>query len=1165
MRIRNCVLLYLLASSIGYAGTVSSLIDYQLYKDFAMNRGKFKVGATNVVVDRKDGTSMTINVPIPDFASTDSIGVGTLIDPSYVGGVKHNGGYQDVTYGYKTGHTYDIIDRNENPKRDYHTPRLRKVVTDVAPTVCNTDDNLLQDWQHKYLAYARVGSGHQYIQHPDGKKDDLSYAYHYLTGGFVPPELFYKDKGIWVGDRNGAFPKDVKLSPLPIYIEPGDSGSPLWGFNKQTQKWELVAFAMAIGNSEISIYIPVNNEFLNGVIKADTLPDVKDIASNGEIVWNGITGEGNTGSGTIVQGDNTWTYNGLKTTLDLNKASDADMNSTKHLTFAGEGGKIKLADSINMGAGKLTFKNNYTVYGETGKETWVGAGIQIDKDKNVLWQVNGVAGDALHKIGEGTLHVNATGVNHGALNVGDGTVILDQQADESGNKQAFEYIDIVSGRATVVLNDANQVDTSKINFLFRGGRLDVNSNNITFGDIKAVDRGAMIVNHSDKKATVDINGEKFKKKASIYHGQFGENDESKNNGALDININGKEGNTFAIAGGSTLNGDFNVNGMGTNLIMSGDRDLHAEEDIKNTTINGDYLYSNFKYNNINLAQGTNFYGSVYSSMNGNIQTNGNNNLVMGYVSGKSKFVYDETQDTKEQNAVEIVLNDENTKGEFNKITTFYNGNINLKSSNLDMGYTQFVGELALDKTSNINSSNSEIYAKIDGKEGKLTLDNTKLNITGDSIIGNLNANNSTIGFDSPNRANNYSTLEINEYSGNSNMVFNVNSQSGDSDKVIINNLGNDTSSINVKIDDSALKPNYGTKLTLVDIKSTEGKKLTLGNGETTQVIDIGPVMTQIGSTTNGEVGKIDYVIPQLTNKTAGSTTRTMLAEYAARMELVRSQNILLNESFDAMNPEDFKGGISLRGNFSDSKYESSKFSKFKQNIGNYGVSYENESMVNPEWNMYKGVAFTYGHSNVEYSGNYSGNMNAYTGHIYGKLMRNDGLFVKGSLGYSYIDEDINSDNFDTGVVSFGTGIGYALDFDGLKFTTTLDGNLYYLPGVNYTLHFGNKSQEANVDAEYILAITPKVKVEKAIYFNNFKIKPFGAISYEFDKYLKNDSPEITTTDVGLYTGLVERGTVLETGANVEYSNITVGAEAKYFTGKESAEKLMGTVNLKYTF
>ena len=1158
MKIRNCVLLYLLASSIGYAGTVTSLIDYQLYKDFAMNRGKFKVGATNVVVDRKDGTSMTINVPIPDFASTDSIGVGTLIDPSYVGGVKHNRGYQKVTYGYKTGHTYKLIDRNEHPQWDKHAPRLHKLVTDVAPSKVAIKPKV-----NDYAIFTRVGSGTQKVISPDGTVKQVAGAYKYLTGGIIPVDKMHGD---WTVDDQGNFLNTnmVPSSPFPINLEAGDSGSPLWGLNKNTGEWEIVAFGVAVTN-KTSLYAPFEEGYLLEKIKEDTLTfnskGSQDILFGATKDFNGT----NQGTGIISQGDITLKYNGLNSSLALDKATNQELNSTKHIIFQGDDATIKLENSINQGAGKLHFKGNYTVTSDKKDTTWVGAGIQIDKDKNVLWQVNGVAGDALHKIGEGTLHVNATGVNHGALNVGDGTVILDQQADEKGNKQAFEYIDIVSGRATVVLNDANQVDTSKINFLFRGGRLDVNSNNIAFGDIKAVDRGAMIVNHSDKKATVDINGEKFKKKASIYHGQFGENDESKNNGALDININGKEGNTFAIAGGSTLNGDFNVNGIGTNLIMSGDRDLHAGENIKNTTINGDYLYSNFKYNNINLAQGTNFYGSVYSSMNGNIQTTGNNSLVMGYVSGKSKFVYDETQDTKEQNAVEIVLNDENTKEEFNKITTFYNGNINLKSSNLDMGYTQFVGELALDKTSNINSSNSEIYAKIDGKEGSLNLDNTKLNITGDSIIGNLNANNSTIGFDSPNRANNYSTFEINEYSGNSNMVFNVNSQSGESNKVIINNLGNDTSSINVKVDDSALKPNYGTKLTLVDIKSTEGKKLTLGNGETTQVIDIGPVMTQIGSTSNGEVGKIDYVIPQLTNKTAGSTTRTMLAEYAARMELVRSQNILLNESFDAMNPEDFKGGISLRGNFSDSKYESSKFSKFNQNIGNYGVSYENESMVNPEWNMYKGVAFTYGHSNIEYSGNYSGNMNAYTGHIYGKLMRNDGLFVKGSLGYSYIDEDINSDNFDTGVVSFGTGIGYALDFDGLKFTTALDGNLYYLPGVNYTLHFGNKSQEANVDAEYILAITPKVKVEKAIYFNNFKIKPFGAISYEFDKYLKNDRPEITTTDVGLYTGLVERGTILEAGANVEYSNITVGAQMKYFTGKESAEKLMGTVNLKYTF
>ena len=47
----------------------------------------------------------------------------------------------------------------------------------------------------------------------------------------------------------------------------------------------------------------------------------------------------------------------------------------------------------------------------------------MDKDASVNWQVNGVKGDNLHKIGEGTLVVQGTGVNEGGLKVGDGTVV----------------------------------------------------------------------------------------------------------------------------------------------------------------------------------------------------------------------------------------------------------------------------------------------------------------------------------------------------------------------------------------------------------------------------------------------------------------------------------------------------------------------------------------------------------------------------------------------------------------------------------------------------------------------------------------------------------------------------------------------------------------------
>ena len=104
-------------------------------------------------------------------------------------------------------------------------------------------------------------------------------------------------------------------------------------------------------------------------------------------------------------------------------------------------GLFTLNAPINMGACKLQFSDNYTAASTEGVNAiWAGSGIEVDADKDVLWQVNGLASDALHKIGAGTLHINATGKNPGSLNVGEDTVILDQQEDASGNKQAFSSV-----------------------------------------------------------------------------------------------------------------------------------------------------------------------------------------------------------------------------------------------------------------------------------------------------------------------------------------------------------------------------------------------------------------------------------------------------------------------------------------------------------------------------------------------------------------------------------------------------------------------------------------------------------------------------------------------------------------------------------------------------
>nr|VUD23373.1 hemoglobin protease [Salmonella sp. NCTC 7297] len=126
-------------------------------------------------------------------------------------------------------------------------------------------------------------------------------------------------------------------------------------------------------------------------------------------------------------------------------------------------GQVVLEDAVNQGAGALTFNRNYTVFTNNGA-TWRGAGLDIIRDAEVTWQVNGVQGDNLHKIGEGVLKVNGIGINPGGLKVGDGTVILAQRPDEDEKVQAFSSVNIASGRPTVVLTDSRQVNPDNISW-----------------------------------------------------------------------------------------------------------------------------------------------------------------------------------------------------------------------------------------------------------------------------------------------------------------------------------------------------------------------------------------------------------------------------------------------------------------------------------------------------------------------------------------------------------------------------------------------------------------------------------------------------------------------------------------------------------------------------
>ncbi|HAW8459769.1 TPA: S6 family peptidase, partial [Escherichia coli] len=186
-----------LSFSVG-ASILSAEIDYQIFRDFAENKGIFRPGATDITIYNKQGELIgTLNkASMPDFSSVNvksAPGVATLINPQYIASVKHNGGYKSVRFG-DGENLYSIVDRNNSSSVDFHAPRLDKLVTEVAPaTVTSSSQSEILD-SSKFSTFYRLGSGTQYIQDAEGNMTQVSGAYGYLTGGLLPA-LFHSHGG----------------------------------------------------------------------------------------------------------------------------------------------------------------------------------------------------------------------------------------------------------------------------------------------------------------------------------------------------------------------------------------------------------------------------------------------------------------------------------------------------------------------------------------------------------------------------------------------------------------------------------------------------------------------------------------------------------------------------------------------------------------------------------------------------------------------------------------------------------------------------------------------------------------------------------------------------------------------------------------------------------
>ncbi|HGG9807409.1 TPA: IgA-specific serine endopeptidase autotransporter [Neisseria meningitidis] len=519
------------------AALVRDDVDYQIFRDFAENKGKFFVGATDLSVKNKQGQNIgnaLSNVPMIDFSVADvNKRIATVVDPQYAVSVKHaKAEVHTFYYGQYNGHNdvadkeneYRVVEQNNyEPHKawgasnlgrleDYNMARFNKFVTEVAPIAPTDAGGGLDTYKDKnrFSSFVRVGAGRQLVYekgayHQEGKEKgydlrDLSQAYRYAIAG-TP----YKDINIdqtmntegliGFGNHNTHYSAEelkqaLSQDALTNYGVLGDSGSPLFAFDKQKNQWVFLGtydYWAGYGKKSWQEWNIYKKEFADKIKQRDNAGTIK---GNGKHHWNITSGTNSKIGSTAVRLAN----------------NERDANNGQNVTFE-DNGTLVLDQNINQGAGGLFFKGDYTVKGANNDITWLGAGIDVADGKKVVWQVKNPKGDKLAKIGKGTLEVNGTGVNQGELKVGDGTVILNKKADSNQKVQAFSQVGIVSGRGTLVLNSPDQINPNNLYFGFRGGRLDANGNDLTFEHIRNVDEGARIVNHNtDRASTITLTG-----------------------------------------------------------------------------------------------------------------------------------------------------------------------------------------------------------------------------------------------------------------------------------------------------------------------------------------------------------------------------------------------------------------------------------------------------------------------------------------------------------------------------------------------------------------------------------------------------------------------------------------------------------------------------------
>ena len=585
------------------AAIMNSDVSLITYADYGQNLGRYKTDATanallSYIRERDGGVVLTyiggqsdylLPHEMPNFTGTTNDGAFMSLGYNATVSVQHNGVtsggftggylesnqqvlYQGIEYRIDNSETFlhspnGGYDNRSNGGFDHKVTRMSKVITDVetATLFSGTSDEMRKYAMGKLVYHAGAGSMGMYDT-TTGTISGLAGAYSYIIGGIDTVDGVNSGGKDGVGDiihtqfEMEGYYSISSSQPMPFAGQGGDSGSPIFIYNENTQQYEYVGAAAYIGGygtstwGAVSYVDQVLNSYDKVVSSASSLHigavnKAGDIVSADNVGYNygmnrpvsttPYSGTVTDASGNVLQtfvgvksGINTW--KDLSGVIDsdswynynndyLNAApyiEGADATEGKELTYA----DLFLTDNLvfkaaaastdvvldatvdlgigyaqfSLGEGMETARFNISSGGD-GSYQFNHAGYVIDAGVEVHTTLTGSANHVYEwrKIGDGDLYVEGTGNNKVLLNLGgSGTTYLNRDNGYAA------YNVLANTGTTVVISNINQI-ARDFTFGHQGGVLDMNGNSMTWNnDNSDVSAAGFTIHALDESAIV---------------------------------------------------------------------------------------------------------------------------------------------------------------------------------------------------------------------------------------------------------------------------------------------------------------------------------------------------------------------------------------------------------------------------------------------------------------------------------------------------------------------------------------------------------------------------------------------------------------------------------------------------------------------------------------